>query len=80
VAETAATVPAAELNRLIYVAIAGAQDDAEVDLLAGLARCAVERHPDVSAAVLQSAIVELREAIVAHARLGRMNLRGTARC
>ena len=64
VAETIVTVPAAELDRLIYVAIAGAQDDAETDLLAGLARSVVDRHPDVSAAVLRSAIVELRDAIV----------------
>ena len=65
-AESSVVVPAAELDRLIYVAIAGARDDAETDLLAGLARHVVERQPDVSAAELTSAIVELRDAIVAH--------------
>ena len=65
-AETIVAVPAAELDRLIYVAIAGARDDAETDLLAGLARYVVERQPEVSAAVLRSAIMELRDAIDAH--------------
>ena len=51
-AESSVVVPAAELDRLIYVAIAGARDDAETDLLAGLARHVVERQPDVSAAEL----------------------------
>jgi hypothetical protein len=66
VAETTVVLSAAELDRLVYVAIAVAADDAENDLIAGLVRRVVERNPDGSAAVLSGAIVEIRDAVVAH--------------
>ena len=64
-AETVVIAPA-DLDRMVYVAIAEARDDAITDLLAGIARHVVERQPDVSAAELDAALVEVREAIAAH--------------
>ena len=64
-AETVVIAPA-DLDRMVYVAIAEARDDATTDLLAGIARHVVERQPDISAAELDAAVVEVREAIAAH--------------
>jgi hypothetical protein len=69
-------IPAADLDRLVYVAVAGARDDAETDILAGVAQRIVAQRPDVSAAQLRGAITELRDAIAAnrparHADLAR---------
>jgi hypothetical protein len=66
VADTIVAVPAADLDRLVYLAVVEARDDAETDLLAGVARHVVDRSPDVSAEVLSAAIVELHDAIAAH--------------
>ena len=65
VAESSVVVPAADLDRLVYVAIAGARDDAETDLLAGLTRHVLSGSPKVGCR-LSSAIVELQAAIAAH--------------
>jgi uncharacterized protein (DUF2384 family) len=43
-AETIVTIPAADLDRLVYVAIAEARDDAETELLAGLADRILQRR------------------------------------
>ena len=62
-AETIVTIPAAELDRLVYVAIAEARNDAETELLAGLADRILQRRPNVAPANLTAAIDELRDAI-----------------
>jgi hypothetical protein len=58
-------VPAAYLDRAVYVAVAGARDDAETDILAGVAQQIVVQRPNVSTAQLRDAIIELRDAIAA---------------
>jgi hypothetical protein len=64
-AETVVTIPAANLDRLVYVAIAEARNDAETELLAGLADRILQRRPNVTPANLSAAIEELRAAIAA---------------
>ena len=41
-------IPAADLDRAVYVAIAGARDDAATDMLAGVAQQILVRQPDVA--------------------------------
>lgn len=60
------TVTSADVDRLVYVAIAGARNDARTDILAGIAQQIVVQHPDVSTAELRGAITELYEALVAN--------------
>ena len=60
------TVPAAQLDRAVYVAAAGARDDAETDILAGVTERIVARRPNISTQQLRNAITELRDAIAAN--------------
>lgn len=64
-ADTVVTIPAAELDRLVYVAIAEARDDAETELLAGLADRILAARPDVTPADLTAAIAELQDQVAA---------------
>ena len=64
-AETIVTIPAAELDRLVYVAIAEARNDAETELLAGLADRILQARPNIAPANLTAAIAELQEQIAA---------------
>src|SRR5262245_53993537 len=57
------SVSAADLDRTVYAAIAGAKDNADTDILAGIAERIVARRPDVSTAELSGAIVEVRDAL-----------------
>lgn len=59
-------VPAAELDRAVYVAVAGAADSAETDILAGVAEQIVTRQPNISTSLLLAAIVELHDAVAAN--------------
>ena len=65
-AETIVTIPAADLDRLVYVAIAESRNDAETELLAGLADRILQRRPNVTPANLTAAIEEFRAAIAAN--------------
>jgi hypothetical protein len=47
-AETIVTIPAADLDRLVYVAIAEARNDAQTERLAGLADRILQRRPNVT--------------------------------
>jgi hypothetical protein len=58
-------VPAADLDRAVYVAVAGTRDAAETDILAGVAQQVVIQRPTVSTAQLSDAIIELRDTIAA---------------
>ena len=59
-------IPPRDVDRLVYVAIAGARDDAETDLLAGLTSHLLRRRPQATVTTLRNAIDELQAAIVAH--------------
>ena len=59
-------ISSADLDRMVYVAIAEARDNAITDLLAGIARHVVQRRPDVSAAELDAALTEVQDAVTAH--------------
>src|SRR5262249_40123798 len=59
-------VPALDLDRAVYVAVAGATDDAQTDILAGVAQQIVARQPNISTQQLRGAIAELRDTIVAN--------------
>ena len=63
-AETIVTIPAAELDRLVYVAIAEARNDAETELLAGLADRILQARPNIAPGNLTAAIAELQEQIL----------------
>ena len=69
-AETIVTIPAADLDRLVYVAIAEARNDAEIELLAGLADRILQRRPNVAPANLAAAIEQFR-AVIATTRPAR---------
>src|SRR4051794_14406756 len=59
-------IPSGDVNRLVYVAIAGARDDAETDLLAGLTSHLLRRQPTATVTTLRNAINEVQAAIAAH--------------
>ena len=59
-------VPAPDLDRAVYMAVAGAADDAETDILAGVAQQIVARQPNISTQQLRGAIAELRGTILAN--------------
>jgi hypothetical protein len=59
-------IPPGDVNRLVYVAIAGARDDAETDLLAGLTSHLLRRRPKATVTTLRNAIDELQAAIAGH--------------
>ena len=65
-AETIVTIPAADLDRLVYIAIAEARDDAETELLAGLADRILQRRPNITPANLTASIEQFRAAIAAN--------------
>ena len=60
------TIPAADVDRAVYVAVAGARDNAVADIMAGVAQQIVVQRPNVSAAQLRDAITELRNVIEAN--------------
>ena len=60
------TVSAVELDRTVYVAVAGARDDAATDILAGVAQHIVAQRPNISTPQLRNAITELRDTIAAN--------------
>ena len=59
-------IPPDNVDRLVYVAIAGARDNAETDLLAGLTSHLLRRRPKATVTTLRNAIGELQAAIAAH--------------
>jgi hypothetical protein len=59
-------VPAPDLDRAVYVAVAGATNDAQTDILAGIAQQIVARQPNISTQQLRDAIAEVRGTIVAN--------------
>src|SRR4029077_11697515 len=67
-------IPPRDVNRLVYVAIAGARDDAETDLLAGLTSHLLRRQPNATVTTMRNAIDELQAAITANPPAGEYDL------
>lgn len=59
------TVSAIVLNRAVYMAIAGARDDAETDILAGVVHHIALQNARITTRRLSAAIGELRDALAA---------------
>ena len=59
----------ADLDRAVYVAVADARDDTEVDILAGIAHHAAVRQPDISSADRLGVINEIQPLVNGHASL-----------
>lgn len=59
-------VSAKELQRTVYVAVAGARDDAETDILAGMTVSIVAQRPDISTDELSNAVAALRDTLAAN--------------
>jgi hypothetical protein len=58
-------ISAAELNQAVYVAIAAAVEDPQLDILAGVTYFMLQRHPNLLAGEIQAAIEELQGSIQA---------------
>ena len=73
-------IPPGDVDRLVYVAIAGARDDAETDMLAGLASHLLRRQPTAAVTTLRNAIHELQAAIAPTDQLESPIWPRTVRC